>query len=97
MEKVGNEIHLNATEASAGSKEGVVRWILAIGLVLGVLAMSAIWITGAWSHSETSETARLQADSNISASATTLDETGSDNLTMSGEHEMKDGMEVVDN
>lgn len=47
MEKHGDEIHVNDTEASGGSKEGVVRWMLAIGLVLAIVLLSVIWITGA--------------------------------------------------
>lgn len=52
MHKEGDSIHLGEEEASGGSKEGVVRWVLIIGLVLAVGALSAIWITGAASNTD---------------------------------------------
>ena len=47
MEKRVEEIHASETEASGGSKEGVVRWVLIIGLVLAVGFLTIIWVTGA--------------------------------------------------
>lgn len=44
MHKQGEEIHLDATEASAGSKEGVVRWVLAGGLILAIILLSITWL-----------------------------------------------------
>ena len=37
MHKQGEEVHLTDTEASGGSKEGVVRWVLAGGLLLAII------------------------------------------------------------
>lgn len=41
-----NKPHVNVdeVEASAGSKEGVVRWVLLGGLLLAVLFMALVWI-----------------------------------------------------
>lgn len=47
MHKHGDEIHVTETEASAGSKEGVVRWVLLGGLLLAVVLMSIVWIVPA--------------------------------------------------
>ncbi len=47
MDQRGDEIHTSSTEASGASREGVVRWVLIIGLVLVVVLLSAIWIGGA--------------------------------------------------
>ena len=47
MHKEGEEIHVDETEASGGSKEGVVRWVLLGGLVLAVILMSIVWIVPA--------------------------------------------------
>lgn len=47
MQSEGNEVHVSEEEASGGSKEGVVRWVLIIGTLLAVIALSAIWIFGA--------------------------------------------------
>lgn len=41
---------VDATDARAGSKEGVVRWVLAISLGLTVLAFAIIVLTGALSQ-----------------------------------------------
>ena len=52
MRSEGNETHVSETEASGGSKEGVVRWVLIIGTVLAVILLSAVWIFGAASQNE---------------------------------------------
>ena len=52
MEQRGDEVHTSETEASAGSKEGVVRWVLIIGLLLAIIFLTIIWTTGAWMQDE---------------------------------------------
>jgi len=52
MHTEGNEVHVSEEEASGGSKEGVVRWVLIFGLILAVGALSLIWIAGARSSSD---------------------------------------------
>jgi len=47
MERHGEEVHLDTTEARSGDTPNVVRYVLIIGLILAILALSAIWITGA--------------------------------------------------
>ncbi|NMW32180.1 hypothetical protein HKD42_08915 [Altererythrobacter sp. RZ02] len=44
MHKEGNEIHVTEQEASAGKKDGVMRWVLGISLTGAVIAMSIVWI-----------------------------------------------------
>ncbi len=44
MERDGDEVHLNETEATAGVKAQGVRIVLGISLLLVVIAMSAVWI-----------------------------------------------------
>ncbi|MEO1967119.1 MAG: hypothetical protein ABGW87_00215 [Sphingomonadaceae bacterium] len=39
-------VHVSETEASAGSKEGVVRWVLIVGTVLAIILLSIVWISG---------------------------------------------------
>lgn len=51
------EVHIDEQDASGGSKEGVVRWILLISLLAAILIMSIIWITAAVTHDETAEEA----------------------------------------
>ena len=38
------EIRTDEERVSGGSKEGVVRWVLGIGLLLAIVALSIIWI-----------------------------------------------------
>lgn len=47
MERHGEEVHLDTNEARSGETPNVVRYVLIIGLILAILALSAIWITGA--------------------------------------------------
>lgn len=52
MERRGQEIHLDQDEARAGSTQKVVRYILLISISLAIIALSAIWITGALTSPE---------------------------------------------
>lgn len=47
MEKRGEEVHLDVENARAGSTLHVLRYILMFSLALAIVALSAIWITGA--------------------------------------------------
>jgi len=46
MERQGDEVHLNETEATGAVKAQGVRYVLGVSLLLIVIAMSAIWILG---------------------------------------------------
>lgn len=46
MERQGEEVHLDETEATGGVKQQGVRYVLGFSLLLIVIAMSAIWILG---------------------------------------------------
>lgn len=67
MDREGPEVHVTETEASGGSKEGVVRWVLIIGTLLAIVALTLIWTTGAavqddGADSETSVSNRIAND-----------------------------------
>ncbi|WFL76259.1 hypothetical protein P7228_09635 [Altererythrobacter arenosus] len=62
MEKQGDEIHLDDTEAKAGETSGHMRWVLGIGTVLAIVLLSLIWMTGAWQEGEKAEEARDRGD-----------------------------------
>ena len=47
MRRQGDEIHIKTDDARGGSTPSVVRYVLLIGLVLAIVALSAVWITGA--------------------------------------------------
>lgn len=52
MENRNGKIRIDETEAKAGSKEGVVRYVLLISIALTVIAFAIIWATGVLSQSE---------------------------------------------
>ena len=47
MERQGEEVHITTNEARSGNTPHIVRYVLAIGLLLAIVALSAIWMTGA--------------------------------------------------
>ena len=100
MHKEGDEIHVDDTEASGGSKEGVVRWILAGGLLLAIILMSLVWIIPAMTQGDVEEEATVsgeissmeeEGDSTDSILGTDEEQVGDDNVTQ------EDGIEVIEN
>jgi len=53
------ETHISEQDVTGGSKEGVVRWILGVGLVLAVVALSLIWIIPALTQGDAEEEATV--------------------------------------
>ncbi|MGI9376189.1 MAG: hypothetical protein ACR2PC_08855 [Tsuneonella suprasediminis] len=64
MEKHNEQVIETETEASAGSKEGVVRWILGISLALAIGLLTIIWVSGALSQPEDSSSAATGPNTN---------------------------------
>ena len=58
-ENKNGEIHIDEEQVSGGSKEGVVRWVLAIGLLFAIVALSLIWIIPALSQGDAEEEATV--------------------------------------
>lgn len=90
MRSDGNETHVTETEASGGSKEGVVRWVLIIGTLLAVILLSAVWIFGAAtqdeSESEIDVSDRMQVqDESAGTDSVTIDNTDEIEGTVEGE------------
>lgn len=52
MDQRGDEVHTSSTEATGASREGVVRWVLIIGLLLAIAFLTIIWVTGAFTQDE---------------------------------------------
>lgn len=48
MKKIGQKIVISEEEASGGTKPHILRYMLAVSLVLAILAMSGAWIAGAF-------------------------------------------------
>ena len=109
MHRQGDEIHVSDTEASGGSKEGVVRWVLLGGLVLAVILLSVVWIIPAMTQGDVEEEATVSGeiqsmeddgnstDSIIGAEGTTTD-LGDDTVSAPEDQTTtEDGLEVVEN
>lgn len=47
MERQGEEVHVTTGEARGGETPHIVRYVLMISLALVIVALSAIWMTGA--------------------------------------------------
>jgi hypothetical protein len=47
MERHGEETHITTDEARGGEGLNVLRWMLAISLILAISALTIIWVTGA--------------------------------------------------
>jgi|GEM_PF-177008 len=74
MDQRGEEVHVSETEASGGSKEGVVRWVLIVGILLAIVFLTVIWTSGALmqddgADSETSVDSRIAADNAVAEDA----------------------------
>ncbi|TMM46709.1 hypothetical protein [Qipengyuania marisflavi] len=62
MEDQDGKVHLNEEEASGGSKEGVVRWILLGGLLLAIVLLSVTWIVPAMMQGDVEEEATVSGE-----------------------------------
>ncbi|ANU07285.1 hypothetical protein [Paraurantiacibacter namhicola] len=100
MHREGDEVHVDEAEASGGSKEGVVRWILGVGLVLAIGLLSAIWIFGAFTQGDVEE------EATATGIAESQDSSGTDGVLLDGseatdeigsETQVEDGLEVIEN
>lgn len=47
MHREGEEVHVSTDEARGASTPGIMRYVLAISLLLAIGVMSLIWISGA--------------------------------------------------
>jgi len=47
MQRIGDEVHLRVDEARAGETPHIVRYVLAISLLLAIGTLSVLWITAA--------------------------------------------------
>ena len=101
MHTDGNEVHIDGEEASGGSKEGVVRYVLIIGLVLAIGALSIIWMTGALTQGDVEEEAtasgRIASEENGEASDSIVGGELDDLDSAQSQSEMQDGLQVIEN
>ncbi len=109
MHKEGEEVHITDTEASGGSKEGVVRWVLAGGLLLALILLSIVWIIPALSTGDVEEEgtvsgqiSSMEDDGDNTDSIVGIEgetDLGDDQVTTpdGDQTEIADGLEVIEN
>jgi hypothetical protein len=103
MHKQGEEIHATDTEASGGSKEGVVRWVLAGGLLLAILLLSITWIVPALSTGDVEEEGTVSGqissmEDDGDSTDSIITDLGDDQVgTPDGQTTTEDGLDVVEN
>ena len=99
MRTEGNEVHVSEEEASGGSKEGIVRWVLIFGLILAIGALSLIWITGALSSDDPdADNANVSAKIAAQKEADRADEEAPlPAQTSNNEQQVRNNLNVVEN
>ena len=60
MQPDSERIHVDVDEARAASTPNVVRWVLAISLLAAIVLLTAIWLIGAWSSDQNTNTVGAQ-------------------------------------
>jgi hypothetical protein len=63
MQTQGDEVHLDVDAARAGSTPNITRWVLTFSLIAVIVLLTAIWVIGAWSSDQNTQSvgAQLQA------------------------------------
>jgi hypothetical protein len=60
MRQDGDEIHMDVDEARAASTPNVTRWVLTFGLLGAIILLTLIWVIGAWSSDQHTQTVDAQ-------------------------------------
>jgi hypothetical protein len=60
MRQDGDEIHMEVDEARGASTPNVVRWVLTFGLLGAIILLTAIWVIGAWSSDQNTQSVDAQ-------------------------------------
>ncbi len=108
MEKHDGHVHLDEEEASGGSKEGVVRWVLAGGLLLALVLLSITWIIPALLQGDVEEEATVSGEissiedggdgtDSIVGTGPSEELGGETELTEDDQVVNEDGLEVIEN
>jgi hypothetical protein len=60
MRQDGDQVYVNVEEARAASTPNVTRWVLTFGLLGAIILLTLIWVIGAWSSDQHTQTAGAQ-------------------------------------
>ncbi|RPF72213.1 hypothetical protein [Aurantiacibacter spongiae] len=97
-----NEFENDEERVSGGSKENVVRWVLAFSLLAVIVLLSIVWITGALTQGDTEE--EITATGNVQSNETgptdidgVIIDDGVVDENATDETKQEDGLEVIEN
>ena len=62
-------VHIDDEEVRGATSTGYMRYVLGIGLVLAIVAMTLIWVTGALSQGEVEEAATMTGETEAMSSS----------------------------
>ena len=62
MEREAGQVHIDKEEARSGNTPHIVRYVLIISTVLAIVALSAIWITGALSTTNSQSSQQVEQE-----------------------------------
>lgn len=97
MHQENGHTHLTTEEASGGSREGVVRWVLLGGLVLAIGLLSITWIVPALMHDD------VAAEGDVSGKIQAVEDQAADRDTVTAPTTVgdatttQDGISVIEN
>lgn len=60
MQTNGEQVRAEVDEARAGSTPNIVRWVLTISLLAAIVLLTAIWVIGAWSSDQDTQSVDAQ-------------------------------------
>jgi hypothetical protein len=60
MQTQGEEVHVDVDAARAGSTPNITRWVLTFSLIGVIVLLTAIWVIGAWSSDQNTQSVGAQ-------------------------------------
>lgn len=81
MQKPEPRPRIDETDAKAGSREGVVRWVLAISLAGAIIALTVVWVTGALTQDAGESQMNVARKPDAGGDAATSEDSSTDGIT----------------
>ena len=91
MRSNGEQVHADMEAARGASTPNVVRWVLGISLLAAIILLTVIWLIGAWSSDQNTQSvgAQIRAEQKAAGGSTNdgivSDQAGQMNGAQSGE------------
>ncbi|WP_285711551.1 hypothetical protein [Erythrobacter oryzae] len=72
---------IDETDAKAGSREGVVRWVLLLSLAGAIVALTLIWVTGALTQDAGESQMNVERKPDAGGDAATSEDSSTDGIS----------------